>query len=187
VTDPATGKKIAAYLTAFESEARRVKLAEWSDISKDVRGHINEAVEYGRPLEDVLKAMGRPEALARAYALELMLQRPKSSRGHWGVQALRLAGLAAVGGVVTLVVVMALGSIGAVLVFSGMVFLATGLLEAAGVHFAFVSMGGLSPWVFVAASPPMFAIGVGALWLLAKYLRYAAGQLVRSIPTQQPA
>ena len=187
MTNPATRKEIAAYLAAFESEARRLKLAEWSDISSDVHGHINEAVEYGRPLEDALKAMGRPEALARAYALELMMQQPKSTRAHWGVQALRLAGLAAVGGVVTLIVVMALGSVGVGLVFSGLVFLATGLVEAAGVHFSFVSLGGFSPWVFVAASPLLFAIGLGALWLLARYLRFAAGQLVRSVPVRQAA
>lgn len=182
MTDPATNKDIAAYLAAFEREARRLKLEVWRDISMDVHGHINEALQYGKPLTDVLKAMGRPEALARAYALELLMQQPKTARGSWVGQAFRLAGLVAVGGIVTLIVVMALGSVGIALVFSGVSFLAAGLLEAVGMHFSFVRLGGFSPWAYVAASPLLFALGWGALWLLASYVHAAAGQLVRSIP-----
>lgn len=175
-----TDQRVSNYLAAFEAEARRFGLSESRDIALDVQSHINEAVEYGKPLDAVLDSLGTPKALARAYAVELLLGKPKadSNLGRFA----QLAALVALGGMLTLIVVITLGSIGLSFTLSGILVLVLGLLEAAGVHLPHVQMDGLPPLLVAAFGPLMFAIGWGALMLLRSYVRFAGRQLVRAVP-----
>jgi uncharacterized membrane protein len=172
--------RVSDYLAAFEAEARGFGLTEAQDIANDVRSHINEAVEYGKPLDDVLTALGTPKALARAYAVELLMEKPKadSTVGRFA----KLVALVAFGGMLTLIVVILLGSIGLTFTLSGILVFVLGLLEAAGVHLPHVQMDGLPPLIVAALGPAMFAIGWGALLLLWSYVRFAGRRLVRALP-----
>jgi uncharacterized membrane protein len=172
--------RVSDYLAAFEREARGFGLNEASDIANDVRSHINEAVEYGKSLEDVLASLGTPRALARAYAVELLMGKPKEASNLR--RFAQLLALVAFGGILTLIVVTSLGSIGLSFVLSGILLFVLGLLEAAGVHLPHVQMGGMSPWLVAALGPVMFAVGWGALLLLWSYVRFAGRQLVRALP-----
>jgi uncharacterized membrane protein len=178
-----TDQRVSTYLAAFEAEARGFGLSEAQDIANDVQSHINEAVEYGKPLDEVLAALGTPKALARAYAVELLMGKPKvdSNVGRFS-QLLTLAALVAFGGLLTLIVVTSLGSIGLSFVLSGILLFVLGLLEAVGVHLPHVQTGGMSPWLVAALGPVMFAVGWGALLLLWSYVRFAGRQLVRALP-----
>jgi uncharacterized membrane protein len=172
--------RVSDYLAAFEREARGFGLSEAQDIASDVQSHINEAVEYGKPLEEVLASLGTPKTLARAYAVELLMGRPKetSNLGRFA----QLLALVAFGGILTLIVVTSLGSIGLSFVLSGILLFVLGLLEAVGVHLPHVQTGGMSPWLVAALGPVMFAVGWGALWLLWSYARFAGRQLMRALP-----
>ncbi len=172
--------RVSDYLAAFEREARGFGLSEAQDIASDVQSHINAAVEYGKPLEEVLASLGTPKTLARAYAVELLMGRPKetSNLGRFA----QLLALVAFGGILTLIVVTSLGSIGLSFVLSGILLFVVGLLEAAGVHLPHVQTGGMSPWLVAALGPVMFAVGWGALLLLWSYVRFAGRQLVRALP-----
>ncbi|QGZ96730.1 DUF1700 domain-containing protein [Terricaulis silvestris] len=172
--------RVSDYLAAFERESRGFGLNEASDIANDVRSHINEAVEYGKPLEEVLTSLGTPKALARAYAVELLMGKPKETSNI--ARFVQLLALVAFGGLLTLIVVTFLGSIGLSFVLSGILLFVLGLLEAGGVHLPHVQTGGMSPWLVAALGPVMFAIGWGALVLLRSYVRFAGRQLVRALP-----
>jgi uncharacterized membrane protein len=176
MTDP----RVSSYLAAFEAEARGFGLSEAPDIANDVQSHINEAVEYGKPLDEVLASLGTPKALARAYAVELLMEKPKADSGIG--RFAQLVALVAFGGMLTLIVVTTLGSIGLSFTLSGILLLVIGLLEAANVHLPHVQMGGLPPLLVAALGPVMFALGWGALLLLRSYVRFAGRQLVRALP-----
>lgn len=172
--------RVSDYLAAFEQEARGFGLNEARDIANDVRSHINEAVEYGKPLDEVLASLGAPKALARAYAVELLMGKPKEASNIGRIA--QLLALVAFGGILTLILVTSLGSLGISFLLSGILLFVLGLLEAFGVHLPHVETGGISPWLVAALGPVMFAVGWGALLLLWSYVRFAGRQLVRALP-----
>lgn len=174
--------QIERYMSRFDAALRRHGLREWAEISSDLRSHIDEAIGYGKPVEAVLRALGPAESLARAYAVELLMEHPAGPRRGALGRYLGLAGLLAAGSVVTLLVVMTLGSIGVGLLGSGVVLVVIGALEAVGVHLPGVRLAGLPPLAVLAMGPVVFALGWGAAWALWRYLRFAAGALMRVLP-----
>jgi len=171
----------ATYLAAFETQLRRRGLSDAGDIAADVRSHIDEALGYGRSVESVLETLGSPEALARAYAVELLMQptpRTPSNLMRW----LRLIALIAFGGALTLIIVLFLGSVCLGLGLSGLVTTAFGLFEVAGVHSPYVHLDGHSPWWLLVLGPAVLAVGLAAGWALKVYARFAARQITRAIP-----
>ncbi len=170
----------ATYLAAFETQLRRLGLSDAADIAADVRSHIDEALGYGRSLESVLETLGSPEALARAYAVELLMQPPRtpSNLMRWP----RLIALIAFGGVLTLIIVLFLGSVCLGLGMSGLLAIAFGVFEVAGVHSPFVHLDGHSPWWLLVLGPAALAVGLVAGWALKVYVRFAARQITRAIP-----
>jgi uncharacterized membrane protein len=173
---------VVQYMSRFEAALRRYRLPEWQGIAADLRSHIAEAESYGKPLASVLEAIGPADALARAYAVELLMHTPKDTRAQSITRYLKIAGLVIAGSFLSLLVVTFLGSIGLSFVLSGIVLLLVGGLEAAGVHLAHVSMGGLPPIAVIAMAPVALAIGWGASWLLWIYVRAAARALGRMLP-----
>src|SRR5688572_29011515 len=64
---------IERYMASFEAALQRHDLPEWKEIGADLRSHIAEAQGYGKPLDEVLAALGPADTLARAYAVELKI------------------------------------------------------------------------------------------------------------------
>lgn len=172
---------VDAYVAAFETEARNFGLTEARDIAVDVRSHINEAVAYGKPLTAVLDALGSPKTLARAYAVELLMQEPKR-RGPDIAKLVGLVLLGTVGGIVTLAVVPTLASLWFGFGLSGIAMIVIGALEAAGIHYPNVELAGLSPWMVIALGPVFLALAWAAGWLLSRYVRFAGRQITRTLP-----
>jgi uncharacterized membrane protein len=175
---------IERYMKSFESALQRYDLADWKEVAGDVRSHIAEALEYGKPLDDVLKALGPADTLARAYAVELNLNpdRRRSAVGGY----LSVIGILAASGVVSFIVVSGLGSIAVGLFGSGFAMLVIGAVEAIGVHLPGVRLAGIHPLFIVALSPVIMLIGVAAGWALWLYVRALIGMLQRTLPRAWP-
>lgn len=173
---------IERYMARFEAALRQHKLPEWADIASDLRSHIAEARSYGKTVGAVLEALGPAEALARAYAIELLMHPPRDARGKAIARLFKIVSILIGGGFVSLIVATTLGSIGVSFVASGFIFFVVGGLEATGVHLPHVQMAGLPPLGVMAIGPVMFAIGCAACWGLWLYARFIARALRRALP-----
>ena len=175
---------IARYMSRFEEALQIHKLREWRDIAADLRSHIAEAQGYGKPLDEVLAALGPADALARAYAVELTMN-PPNTRANLIMRWLKVAGMLAAGSFVSFIVVSFLGPIALAFTGSGIVIIVITAIEAAGVHLPNVQLAGLHPLLVMLLGPPMIAIGLGAGWLLWLHARFVVRVVRRSLP--QPA
>lgn len=179
--------RVRAYMSQFEATLRKHGLKESADIARDVRSHIAEAIDYGKPIDAILDSFGPPEALARAYAVELLMDKPAGSRGAGIGQFLQLLGLLAAGGIATFVIVLALGSIGVGFALSGVLLIVIGAIEAMGVHLPHVQTADLPPLLIMALGPVFLALAWGAFWTLSKYAGFIAGVWRRAAPRGGPA
>ena len=176
--------KIARYMAGFEAMLRKHRVPEAGEITTDVRGHIAEALSYGKPLDEIMTTLGPADALARAYAVELLMHAPKDSRGATALRVLAIIGLVIAGSLLSLVLVVALGGFGLSFLLAGMILIVCGGLEALGIHLAHVQTGGLAPWAVIALGPVALAIGWGFCWLLWLYVRAAAGAIRKALPAR---
>ena len=176
--DPA----IAQYMSRFEAALRRYGLPEWAEISSDLRSHIDEAESFGKPVADVIAALGPPDALARAYAVELLMAPPKNARATAVVRVLKIAGVVIAGSFISLIVAITLGGFGLSFLLAGVILFIGGGLKAAGVYLPFVSTGELPPLAVMALGPVALAVGWGICWLLWLYIRIAARALRGTLP-----
>jgi uncharacterized membrane protein len=172
---------VARYMAAFSAAIQAIDSAERAAIEQEIRSHIAEATATGRALDEVLTALGPAEALARAYSVELLLN-PRDRRLASLAAFLKLAGIVVVGSLATLIVVSILGSVGVGFTASGVAAFAIGLLETSGIHLPGVQLSGIPPeWVIVLAVP-FFLIGVAALVLLTKYIRFVGRAMRKRLP-----
>lgn len=172
---------IRSYMMRFEPALRKHGLNEAHDIANDVRSHIDEAVGYGKPVEAVLDALGPPEALARAYAAELLIEKPHANRGGAG-RFLQLVGLIAAGGLLTFIIVVTLGAFGLSFGLSGVLLVVIGGLEAMSIHLPHVETHGIPPLLFVALGFVFFALSWAAFAGLGRYARFIAGVWRKTLP-----
>lgn len=172
---------IERYMQSFEAALRRYDLSEEKEIAADLRSHIDEALAYGKPLDDVLQALGPADALARAYAVELKLN-PRESSGKAVGRVLSVIGILAASGVVSFIVVSGLGSIAVGLFGSGFGMLIIGVIEAMGIHLPGVQLAGVDPLFVVALGPVIMLIGLAAGWALWLYVRALIGMLQKALP-----
>ena len=172
---------IRAYMARLEPALRRLGVADAHDIARDVRSHIDEAVGYGKSVDAVIDALGPPETLARAYAAELLIDGTRTRGGGVG-RFLQLAGLIGAGGILTFVVVVTLGSLGLSFGLSGVLLLAIGTIEAAGIHLPHVEMAGLPPLLVAALGPVFLALAWAAFAGLGRYTRFIAGVWRATLP-----
>jgi uncharacterized membrane protein len=175
---------IERYMSSFESALQRHDLAEWREIGADLRSHIAEAQSYGKPLDEVLQALGPADALARAYAVELKIN-PDRRRSVIGGY-LSVIGILAASGVVSFIVVSGLGSIAIGLFGSGLGMLVIGAIEAVGVRLPGVQLAGIHPLFVAALGPVVMLIGLAAAWALWLYVRALIGVLLRTLPRAWP-
>lgn len=177
---------IRAYMARLEPALRKHGLTEANDIANDVRSHIDEAVGYGKSVEAVIAALGPPETLARAYAAELLIEKPRTGGGGVG-RFLQLAALIAAGGILTFVVVVTLGSLGLGFGFSGLTMIVIGAIEAAGIHLPNVQMAGVPPLVVAALGLVFLALAWAAFAGLGRYTRFIAGVWRGALPKPKHA
>ena len=175
---------IAQYMTRFQCALRRYSVPESAEIAADVRSHIAEALNYGKPLGAVVATLGPADTLARAYAVELLMHEPRDARLRFVGRVLKILGLVIAGSFLSLIMVVTLGGLGLCFLLAGMILIVGGGLEALGVHLAHVQTGGLPPFVTMALGPVAFAIGWGFCWLLWRYVRTAARTLRKALPAK---
>lgn len=175
------------YLKRLDAALKKFKLAERAEIVADVRSHIADALSFGKPLPDVLRAFGKPEALARAYAMELALH-PSGGGGMNVWRFFRVAMIVAASGFMSLIVALFLGTIAIGFFLSGVCCVILGALGAAGVDMGpHVNFGGMPPIAAVLFGVVLMAIGWGSGWLLWLYARFIARAVSRAMPNAQPA
>lgn len=168
---------IARYMVVFAAELKRLGVADHDEIVAEIRSHCAEAQAAGQTADAVLETLGSPHALARAYAMELLMtQNTQQSRVG---RVFAVIGILAASGIGSLLVVMALGSIAVAFFGSGLTLLAIGALEVGGVHLPEVRLAGLNPLVVLALGPFVTLIGIVAAIGLWRYLRW----LTRSLRT----
>lgn len=172
------------YMASFEAALKRYDCKDSAEIARDLRGHIAEAQALGKPLDEVLAAVGPADALARAYAIELELNPRGAEVKRTLGNVARVVAIAAGASIVTLLVAMTLGSIGLAFTLSGVILVMVGALEAAGIHYDSVQLAGVSPWIVMALGPVFFALGVAAFWGLWAYVKALARTLARSLPAR---
>jgi uncharacterized membrane protein len=173
---------IERYMTSFEAALQRHDLSEWREIGADLRSHIGEAHGSGKPLDQVLEALGPADVLARAYAVELKMNPRADNRGKIIGRVLGVLGILAASGLVSFFVVAGLGAIAVGLIGSGVGIFVIGALEAMGVHLPDVQLAGIHPLAVMAIGPALILVGLAAAWALWLYVRALIKMLRRTLP-----
>ena len=175
------------YLTQFDRELAGMAPADRAEVVQEIRNHIAEAVGAGKPIDAVLTALGPADALARGYAVELLLHPKKTKQRSGKLQrSFALIGLVALMSIPTLVIVVTLGSIGVSFVISGFVMFVVGIAASLGELPYWVRMD-VPPIVAIAGGPFMAAIGVLALVGLVAYVKFIVRATRRVLPRQAAA
>ncbi len=173
---------IGLYMASFESSLQQYGLLEWREIAFDLRSHIAEALDYGKPLDAVLEGLGAADVLARAYAIELKMNPRPDRRGRLIGRILSVLGIISASGIVSFIVVTGLGSIAVGLFGSGLGMLIIGAIEAMGIHLPGVQLAGIHPLFIVVLGPVVMLVGLvagGGVWL---YVRALINALRRALP-----
>jgi uncharacterized membrane protein len=186
VTTPLIGEHplVQRYLSRLEEGLTLMQPGDREEVVRDIRSHIAEATAAGTPLDSVLTALGPAEVLARAYAVELVLNpapgRPPMSQFQ---RFFALAGILAMTSIPTLVIVVTLGAVGVSFVASGFAVFAVGIVDAAGISLPFVAgpVSDVHPALAIAIGPILFLAGAASLWGLWKYLRWLARTVSKSL------
>jgi uncharacterized membrane protein len=170
------------YLMQFERELAGMTPVDRVEVVQEIRNHIAEALGAGKPIDAVLNALGPADALARGYAIELLLHPKTVKPGSGRVQrAFALVGLVALMGIPTLVIVTTLGSIGVSFVISGFVVFVIGIAASIGELPYWVNMD-VPPIFAIAGGPFMAAVGVLALVGLVGYVKFVVRATRRMLP-----
>jgi len=175
------------YMSRFEASLSRYDLPDRAGIAADLQSHIDEALQYGRPLDEVLRALGPADMLARAYAVELLINPPPERSRNAVMRLLGLIGILAAGSIASLIVVGMLGSIGVGFTVSGIAIILIALLESLGVHLPGVQTAGIHPMVIMLLGAVITAVGAVAAWGLWRYLRFVARAIAKALPRRTQA
>ena len=176
---------VERYLSRLQDGLTLMPPADREEVVRDIRSHIAEATAAGATLDSVLTTLGPAETLARAYAVELVLNPAPGRPPMSGLQRLfALAGLLAVSSIPTLVIVVTLGAIGVSFVASGFAVLVAGVVDAVGIRLAFMDgpASQVHPALAIAAGPVLFVVGAASLWALSRYLHWLALTIRRAFP-----
>lgn len=178
---------VERYLSRLQEGLTLMTPADREEVVRDIRSHIAEATAAGTPLESVLTTLGPAEGLARAYAVELVLNpapgRPPMSAFQ---RFFALAGILALTSIPTLVIVVTLGAVGISFVASGLAVFAAGIIDLLGISLPFVEdpITDVHPAVAVAIGPVLVVLGAAALTGLSKYLRWLARTVSAALPSR---
>lgn len=176
---------IAGYMSRFEAALKRSGLKEWADIASDVRSHIAEALEHGKPIAEVLAALGSAEALARSYAAELLLRSADNSAPKTPLGWLKLIALVVAHGITGPIIVVTFGFCGLALLGAGLLNTGVGIAKlfgyATAAKVSFICLTAecapSPPWQLVLVGPFLAATGLIFWWVLWRYARLVAHSL----------
>ena len=158
------------YLEQLSAQLRHLPADDRREVVEEITNHIADAIAAGTPLDRVLSSLGSAEELARAYEVELLINRPHRSHSRLDT-ALRLVGLVALGGIPTFAIVVTLGTVGVTFVTTGAALFLFGVMAPFGApYWMQVDM---DPRWAVFLSPALIAGGVLSLLLLRAYVRVA--------------
>ena len=178
---------VERYLSRLQDGLMLMLPADREEVVHDIRSHIAEAMTAGTTLESVLTALGPAEALARAYAVELVLNPAPGRPPMSGFQRfVALAGLLALTSIPTLVIVVTLGAVGISFIASGFAVFVAGVVDAAGISLPFVDspVSDVHPALAIAIGPVLFVVGMVSMWGLWKYLKWFGRTVSRALPTK---
>lgn len=178
---------VERYLSRLQDGLKLMTPADREEVVRDIRSHIAEATAAGATLESVLTTLGPAEMLARAYAVELVLNPAPGRPPMSGFQRFfALAGILALTSIPTLVIVVTLGAVGISFVVSGFAVLAAGIIDLLGISLPFVEdpISDVHPAFAVAIGPVLVVTGAAALMGLSKYLRWLARTVSNSLPAR---
>jgi uncharacterized membrane protein len=178
---------VERYLSRLQDGLSLMPPADRDEVVRDIRSHIAEATAAGTPLESVLTTLGPAEALARAYAVELLLNPAPGRPPMSGFQRFfGLAGILALTSIPTLVIVVTLGAVGVSFIISGFAVLAAGFIDLLGISLPFIGdpVSDVHPAFAVAIGPVLVVLGAAALAGLWKYLRWLAQTVSKALPSR---
>lgn len=171
------------YLANLEAGLAELTPTDREEVLRDIRSHISESVNSGKPLDQVLASLGSSEGLARAYSIELLIRKPDAFKSP-GNRTLRLAGLVIFGSIPTLVAVIVLGVVGIVFVLTGIVVFVAGQAALADTLPFWLTMDA-DPRLALIVGPALSILGAACLAALWVYMRVAAGVVRRVLPPKQ--
>ena len=173
-------KTLEQYLNAVDRKLRPLPLSERVDIVREIKSSMQEMQAEGLAAEAILERLGRPEALARAYLSDLMVQ---PQRSGWK-KLLTLLAFYSVVGMSGMVVIPVLGICAPTFLLCGVVVPLAGLVKflawyPLGIDIPYIAMqfGPFTPPValgFVCslvAGALLCLLGVACWRLLMWYLR----------------
>jgi uncharacterized membrane protein len=164
---------VERYLARLSEHLENLSPLDRQEVLQDIRSHLAEATAAGTSLDAALESLGPADALARAYAVELLLN-PRPHRPRRADRLLKIAGLIAAASLPTLFMIIVLGGVGVSFVAGGVVIIVAGIIDVFGELPAFVQTAGLPPLVTVLIGVGFTALGVMALVWLRRFVRFVA-------------
>jgi uncharacterized membrane protein len=180
----AMDSKLERYVTRLETALAQLAPDERQQVLQDIRSHIVDSLDAGKPLDAVLGALGSADDLARAYRVELLLRndpRQVMSLLERLGRYLQLAGLLLVGSVPTFMALVVFGTVGVTFVAVGIGVFVAGFLGPFDLLPAPAQVG-TNPVLAILIGPLLVALGIGSLLLLGRYLRLVATMAKRLVP-----
>jgi len=172
------------YLSDLNGALTQLAPTERAEVVTEIRQHIEDATAAGRPIDEILQALGSVDALARAYQLELLVTpranapaQPRSDR--W----LKILGLLALGSLPTFIIVIVLGTIGLSFTLTGIALVAAGIADSAGALPIWVR-NDLEPWLAIVAGVALTILGLLSSWGTIAYLRFVVRLVRRVVPAR---
>jgi hypothetical protein len=178
---------VKRYLMHFDHAMEEFDFPGREEVTHEIRNHIAEARTAGKDLDAVLQSLGSADVLARAYAVELLLNRRTSRRVQRLGGSLKLAGLVGATSFATFVIVTILGTTGIVFLPSGVALIVIGMLEQGGIHLRGVQMNGMAPAWAMMLGIFVWVVGILALFGLRLYVRFVIRTLKTFRSLKQPA
>lgn len=176
---------VERYISHLETAIGGLDVADRREVLQEIRNHIAEATAAGKPLDVVIRSLGPPDVLGRAYAVELLLHPQNDERRHAGERWLRIVGLVVVLSIPTLVAVTTLGSIGISFVASGLFAVALGILQVAGFHLPSMLSNDAPPVLTILLGPVLLVVGCLSLVALRFYVRFVVRALRTALPRRR--
>jgi hypothetical protein len=163
---------VERYLARLDEHLASLTAVERQEVLHDIRSHLAEATAVGKPLDAAIEALGPADVLARAYAMELLLN-PRGA-GRRSDRVLKIAGLVAAATLPTALIVVVLGGVGVSFIAGGLVIVIAGIVDVFGELPSFVQTAGLPPLLTVLLGIVFTVVGVGSLLGLRKLVRFVA-------------
>jgi len=166
---------IARYLDALRAGVRELPASDQDEIVREIETHLGDARAAGRSVDDVLRALGPAGTLARAYAVELLLN-PRAGRPG-PKQLFLLLGVLAATGATSFIVVPLLLTLGIVFLLVGLVVWGAGVVAPFAPPHWVIEM---DPILAVLVGPAFAVLGLLCLGTLFLYARFLVGWIRRT-------